>query len=143
MGFVLCGADLLQAKGTYDRAHIVVMSRDSAPFTEQMKRSREALPVLTIVATGCRDYSGASSTAVRQLVVKGACGACSVDSQTRIWTRFTGNWAGLEASRMVDAEVCFSLLNFTTVSSFVCVPLLITSASLHGSMAASETVLPF
>ena len=72
IGFVLCGADLLQTKGTYDKAHIVVMERDEFPLTSQMRKARLSLPVQTVVASGSRDFTGASSTAVRAYITKGS-----------------------------------------------------------------------
>jgi hypothetical protein len=72
IGFVLCGADLLQTKGTYDKAHIVVMERDEFPLTSQMRKARLTLPVETVVASGSRDFTGASSTAVRAYITKGS-----------------------------------------------------------------------
>jgi len=70
-GYVLCGADLLQTKGTYDKAHLVVMERDAAPYTAQMKKARAELAVETVVARSSRDFASASSTAVRALISKG------------------------------------------------------------------------
>lgn len=68
---MLCGADLLQSKGTYDKADVVVIARDSAPYTSDMQKAREALSRQTIVASGGSDFSGASSTLVRSFISKG------------------------------------------------------------------------
>ena len=70
-GFVLCGADLLQSKGTYDKADIVVIARDSAPYTSEMQKAREALSRKTLLASGGSGFSGASSTLVRSFISKG------------------------------------------------------------------------
>jgi hypothetical protein len=71
-GFVLCGADLLHTKGTYDKASIVVLERENAPFTQQMRRNRESLPTRTIVAHSGRDFAATSSTAIRSFIAKSA-----------------------------------------------------------------------
>ena len=103
--FVLCGANMLQTKATYDKAAIVVVERDGVPFSDQMRMARSMLPKRTIVARADSKSSYVSSSAIRGLISQGNSFPFDrFSSPLRLLTVWPGDWA--TAALMLDPAVC-------------------------------------
>jgi hypothetical protein len=102
--FVLCGADMLHIKGTYDKAAIVVIERDAVPFSDQMRLARSMLPKRTIVARADSRCACISSTAIRGLISQGISPVFTVSFIATSHAVVSGDWTF--ASLMLDPAVC-------------------------------------